>query len=366
MSEPIHVSVEQLYQIAFDTLISFGFNEEESRHGAEVLFASDVRGVDSHGVARLEFYDTMISKGMINKNAKLQVIAETAAAAYLDAQNGLGIVMAPQAMDKCIEKAKQAGIGMVSVKNGGHFGIAGYYAQKAAEQGMIGITFANSAPVMTAFGGRGTVLGNSPVSISFPKGADGKDNVMLDMACSEVAYGKIQIADRKGEKLPQGWAVDEFGLHTVDPQDVLSRPGSLLPFGGPKGYCLAVLLEMMAAVLPGANTGVDVGWIKTDGMKENLGYMFIAIDVNQIRPLKEVEKDIEYYTTKLKNTEPAKGKSEVFLPGEIEHMNMKKRMQEGFNLNYNVAKDLLMLAKKYNRLDKDATIEDLFYIKKEV
>jgi L-2-hydroxycarboxylate dehydrogenase (NAD+) len=146
----------------------------------------------------------------------------------------------------------------------------------------------------------------------------------------------------------------------------LSRPGSLLPFGAAKGYCLSVLLEMMAAVLPGANTGVDVGWIKTEGMKENLGYMFIAIDVGQIRPLKEVEKDIEYYTTKLKNTEPAKGKSEVFLPGEIEHMNMKKRMQEGFNLNYNVAKDLLMLAKKYNRLDKDATIEDLFYIKKEV
>ncbi len=146
----------------------------------------------------------------------------------------------------------------------------------------------------------------------------------------------------------------------------MSRPGSLLPFGAAKGYCLSVLLEMMAAVLPGANTGVDVGWIKTEGMKENLGYMFIAIDVGQIRPLKEVEKDIEYYTTKLKNTEPAKGKSEVFLPGEIEHMNMKKRMQEGFNLNYNVAKDLLMLAKKYNRLDKDATIEDLFYIKKEV
>lgn len=366
MNEPIHVSVEQLYKIAFDTLMSFGFNEEESRHGAEVLFASDLRGVDSHGVARLEFYDTMISKGMINKNAKLQVISETAAAAYLDAENGLGIVMAPQAMDKCIEKAKQAGIGMVSVKNGGHFGIAGYYALKAAKQGMIGITFANSAAVMTAFGGRGTVLGNSPVSIAFPKGADGIDPVMLDMACSEVAYGKIQIAERKGEKLPPGWAVDEFGLQTDDPQDVLARPGSLLPFGGPKGYCLAVLLEMMAAVLPGANTGVDVGWIKTEGMKENLGYMFIAIDVNQIRPIKEVEKDIEYYTTKLKNTEPAKGRSEVFLPGEIEHMNMKKRMQEGFDLNYNVAKDLLMLAKKYNRLDKDATIEDLFYIKKEV
>ena len=274
--------------------------------------------------------------------------------------------MAPQAMDKCIEKARQAGIGMVSVKNGGHFGIAGYYAQKASDQGLIGICFANSAPVMAAFKGRGTVLGNSPLSISFPKGADGRDNVMLDMACSNVAYGKIQIADRKGEKLPPGWGVDEFGVETDDPQDLISRPGSLLPFGGAKGYCLAVLLEMMAAVLPGSNTGVDVGWVKTEGMKENLGYMFIAIDVNQIRPLKEVEKDIEYYTTKLKNTQPAKGSAEVFLPGEIEHKNVKKRIQEGFDLNLNVANDLLMLAKKYNRLSKDATIDDLFYKKQEV
>lgn len=360
MVETIHVTMEQLKQVAFDTLVSFGFSEEEARHGAEVLYASDVRGVDSHGVARLEFYENMLAKGMINKEAKLTVLSETPAMAYLDAQNGLGIVMAPQAMDVCIEKAKKSGIGMVSVVNGGHFGIAGYYALKAVKEGMIGFCVANSAPVMAAFGGRGTVLGNSPVSIAFPQGADGRDSVMLDMACSSVAYGKIQIADRKNEKLPIGWGVDEEGVDTEDPQDLLSRPGSLLPFGGAKGYCLGVLLEMMAAVLPGANTGVDVGWIKTEGMKENLGYLFIAIDVKQLRPMADIEKDIEYYTTKLKSTKPAKGNNEVFLPGEIEHKNVKKREKEGVDLNINVAKDLLRLAKQYGRLGEEATIEDLF------
>jgi L-2-hydroxycarboxylate dehydrogenase (NAD+) len=360
MAETYHVSMEQIRNVAYKTLVSFGFSEADAKYGAEVLYESDIRGVDSHGVARLEFYENMIKKGMINKDAELKIISETPATAYIDAEYGLGIVQAPKAMDIAIEKAKDCGVGLVSVTHGGHFGIAGYYALKAARQDMIGFTFANSAPVMAAFGGAGTVLGNSPFSIAFPKGNDGRESTMIDAACSMVAYGKIQMQDRKGEPLPKGWAVDEDGVDTTDPGDVLERNGSLLPFGGAKGYCLGVMLEMLAAVLPGSATGIDVGWTKTEGIKENLGYFFLAIDAKQFRPLEDVKDDIKYYNDKLKNTKPATGGSEVFLPGELEFKSAQKRKDEGLDLNINVCKDLLRLAIEYGRLPQDATIEDVF------
>jgi LDH2 family malate/lactate/ureidoglycolate dehydrogenase len=184
---------------------------------------------------------------------------------------------------------------------------------------------------------------------------------MIDAACSTVAGGKIEIQIRKGEPLPLGWAVDKDGNDTTDPMPLVRGEGALLPFGGVKGYCLNTMFEMLAAVLPGAATGVDVGYPAVNKHPhENIGYFFLAIDPARFRPLEDLKKDIGYYNDKLKSTSPKEGVAEVFLPGEIEFGNVKKREVDGVDLNINVVKDLLRIGIEYGRLPEDATIDDVF------
>jgi LDH2 family malate/lactate/ureidoglycolate dehydrogenase len=353
--------MDQIYEVCLETLKSFGFSEEDSKYGAEVLYESDLRGVESHGIARLQFYADFLRTGMINRDAELELVSETRSMAYMNGHDGLGIVQAPRAMDLAIEKARNEGIGLVSVTHAGHFGIAGYYALKAARQDMIGFAIANAVPIVAAYGGKGAVMGNSPFSIAFPKGDDGREPTMIDAACSVVAGGKIEIQIRKGEQLPLGWCVDKDGNDTTDPWAILKDGGALLPFGGIKGYCLNTMFEMLAAVLPGAATGVDVGYpALNQHPHEDIGYFFLAIDPSRLRPLVDLKKDIGYFNDKLKSTPPKEGLPEVFLPGEIEFRNVKKIEEKGVDLNINVVKDLLRIGIEYGRLPADATLDDVF------
>lgn len=359
MSDKVKVTREQLEKLGYDTLLSFGLSESDAKQGSETLNASDVRGVDTHGVARLLMYDNFIENEMVNTDAKLTIVKESESTLCLDANHGLGIVMAPKAVEMCIEKAKKSGACVASVKNSGHFGIAGYYAEKMAKEGMIGIAMSNSIPIVAPFGGRGRVLGNSPFSIAFPAGNKYTDPIMLDMACSQVALGKLEMAIRAGREIPKGWAVDEKGLHTSDPQVGFDK-GALLPFGGPKGYCLAVLIEMMSSVLPGGGYGEDVHFYTAEkGQKENISHTFIAIDVSKFRPLEDIREDVDKYADRLKSTEPAEGVDEVFLPGEIEANNYHKRIAKDFEISPVVLEEILAIAIRKGRLGEDATIEDL-------
>jgi L-2-hydroxycarboxylate dehydrogenase (NAD+) len=358
MADSVHYSIEQLWQIAYDTLIMFGLSEDDAKIGADVLNAADIRGIDSHGVARLEWYAPLISEKAVDPKAELTLLNETPATAYLDANYGLGIVQAPKAMDIAIEKAKKCGVGLASVVHAGHFGIAGYYALKAAEQGMIGFAAANAIPCVTPYGGVGKVLGNSPFSIAFPEGDDGRKSTMFDGACSTVAVGKVQEQLRKKEKLPEGWAIDKDGKPITEPIQVLQPDGGLTPFGGVKGYCIDVMIEMMSAVLPGSSTGADVGGFMTRGVKEDIGYFFLAVDAGQFRPMEDIRTDIAYYNDKLKATRPATGVSEVFLPGELEFKTAARRITEGVDVKMAVIKDLLRISRQFGRLPKEADADD--------
>lgn len=355
----VKVTTKQLKQIAYKTFISLGLSEEDSLIAADVLNAADKRGIETHGINRLGAYINGIKAGKIDVKGKLTKISDSVATILFDANNSLGLVAATKAMEECIKRAKETGICIVGVKNSSHLGITGYYPSMAAKENMVGISISNSGKVMVPYGGKTSILGNSPWSIAFPGGNKHKDPVLLDMACSEVAFGKLQLAKINGEEIPLNWGVDEEGVPTRDIDKIL-KGNSLLPFGGAKGYGIAVILEMLVTMLTGSGFGDVIGQGKKGSAAENIGHIMIAIDISKMRPIEEVKSDIDGYVDHIKITEPAKGFTEVRLPGEriakVEH----RREKEGIDFDVNLAERILELLKKNDILGKEATIEELF------
>lgn len=358
MNKTINVSARKLYEIAFELLKAFGVPEELAKRGANTLNAADVRGVDSHGVARLKFYDRCIEKGEVKVNPNITIIKETPNSVVFDCDYGLGIITADIVMDKAIELAKSNGVGIATGINGHHFGIAGHYALKAAKHDLIGFACSPSLPLVAPTGGKKKMLGNSPHSLAFPAGFE-TPGIMMDMAATIVAGGKIQMALRKGEKVPLGWILDKDGNDTQEPTDFEDENGvihgSLVPMAGAKGYCIIVMIELLSAILSGAKTGPNL-----IGGGAGLGYFMMAINPEIIRPIGELKRDLDDYYHMIKNSERKEGVSEIFLPGEIEHKNTQKRLAEGIDLNEAVANELLTLMKKYNIISATARLSDLF------
>jgi LDH2 family malate/lactate/ureidoglycolate dehydrogenase len=359
MSKDRIISIDVARKIAADTLVSFGLDKQASSRGADVLIASDIRGVGSHGLPRLKMYERDIGDGLINIKPNVRITNETASTAAFDCDYGCGITVAPLVMEKAIEMAKNTGIGVAAAKNGNHFGIAGYYSLMAVKEGLIGYSASGSVQLIAPTGGSEQLLGNGPHSWSFPSGKK-SPGIMYDMACSTVAGGKIEMAIRSGKQVPIGWIQDENGNDTTDPLDFFENrdpfkgvvTGTLSPLGGPKGYCMTVGVEVLTAIMTGGVTG---------GSGKGLGYFMMAIDINKFRPFEEYQKDVDTYYQKIKNSRKKPGVEEIFLPGEIEHNFTVKRLQEGvIPVNAVVAQDLTTLAKKYNRLPVNATVDDFF------
>ncbi|KAF7532965.1 hypothetical protein G7054_g7471 [Neopestalotiopsis clavispora] len=225
-----------------------GLPNEHAKLMADCLVQADVRGVDTHGLARLQQYMDRVSSSLVKAQPDLKFSEKTPVAAHLDGDNGFGFIVASKAMEDAIRRAETYGIGMVSVKNSNHFGMGATYVLQALEKGMISLVFTNSAKQMPPFGGKDTLLGISP----FAAGAPSKNEVpyILDMAPSVVAKGKIRRAARRGEKIPLGWAYDKDGKPTEDANEALN--GSMAPIGGPKGSGIAILMDIMSGVLSGA------------------------------------------------------------------------------------------------------------------
>lgn len=357
MAETINVNVKQLYNIAYKTLLKIGLTEEEAHAGADVLSMADLRGVHTHGLNRLKIYIKRFEAGVSNKNAKLQIIKETPCSYSFDAQHGLGIVMAPQAMKKVIEKAKKNGMCIGVVRNSGHFGIAGYYSMLAAKEGLIGMTISDTVQIVTPFGGKEPVLGNSPWSLVFPSTREGDDGVMADMACSEVALGKIELALLGGKKMPLTWAMGPDGKPTDDPQVAISNL-AMLPFGGPKGYCVALMWEMLTTALSAGHNEKNV--YRQAQENENISHFFMAIDPAIFNPIEEINAVANELLDSVKNSAPAAGFSEVMLPGEIEYKKMHANEKNGIDLDMKIAEALLSTLKENNVLHTEATMEDMF------
>jgi L-2-hydroxycarboxylate dehydrogenase (NAD+) len=355
----IHVTLKQLYTLAHETLLMMGVKPSLAQRGAATLNAADARGVDSHGVARLKFYDKCIGRGEINPNPAIRIIKETPVSAFFDCDNGIGIATADLVMDKAIALAKQSGVGICTAINGHHIGVAGHYALKAAKQDLIGFACAPSRMMVAPTGGKEKMLGNSPNSLAFPAGLT-TPPILMDMASTTVPAGKVEMAVRRGEPVPIGWILDKEGNDTTNPADFQNTetgevPGSLLPMAGAKGYCIIVMIELLSSILSGAKTGPHLA---TGG--GGMGFFAAAIDPEIIRPLAELKKDLDEYYHMIKRSEKRNGVQEIYLPGEIEHNQTIKRMQQGVDLSAVVAGEVLKLHQKYGRLNEEATIEDLF------
>ncbi len=320
---------------------------EDAEIVADVLISADLRGVDSHGVIRLDsYYGSRLRKGLIDPHPQLKVLTETPSTLALDGGTGLGHVVGYKAMQMCIEKARQVGVGMVTVRNSNHYGIAGYYAMMALEHDMIGISFTNSQPLVAPTYGKTRYLGTNPIAVAVPAGKERP--YVLDMATSIVPIGRITVYQKAGKKIPEGWGVDKDGNVTTDPGAVLNG-GALMPLGGVdlmrgyKGYGLALWVDIFAGVLAGAATGPEVG--KSD-RPANVGHYFAAIRVDAFRPVDEFKTEMDALIQGLKNAPKAEGQDRIYIHGEKEFELAEKYQKEGIPLMKEVVDSLIASGKE--------------------
>jgi L-2-hydroxycarboxylate dehydrogenase (NAD+) len=312
-----------------------GIPEPDARIAAEILISADLRGVDSHGIIRLStYYGSRLRKGLIDPRPKIQVLAETPATLRLDGGTGLGQVVGHQAMTRCIAKAKEVGTALVTVRNSNHYGIAGYYAMMALEEGMIGISYTNAQPLVAPTYGRTAVLGTNPIAVAVPAGKERP--YVLDMATSIVPIGRITVYQKARKPIPEGWGVDKDGRVTTDPNEVLNG-GALMPLGGIdtmrgyKGYGLAMLVEIFTGVLSGAATASMVGHPGAD-LPADVGHFFQAIRVDAIRPEAEFKEHMDALIHELKNAPKAAGQERIYIPGEKEYELAERYSRSGVPL----------------------------------
>ncbi|MBT2757860.1 Ldh family oxidoreductase [Mesobacillus foraminis] len=318
-----------------------GVPDQEADVITATMIEADARGIHSHGLMRLPIYIERIQKGYIRKEAQVTVEKDQKGTALIDGHYSAGQVVATKAMDMAIEKAGEFGIAAVSVKNSNHFGIAAHYALKAAEEDMIAIVMSNTAPLMPPTGGAEKVLGNNPLAIAAP--SDGKNPVLLDMALSNVALGKIIFAKNNGVSIPEGWGADKNGSPTTDPAAVLDG-GFVLPVGGPKGFGLALMVELLTGVLSGGDFSKMIPSMYDTTQKQSISHMMIVIDISSFMEVGTFRRLSSTLGEYVKQAARAPGVEELYRPGEIEFGVEASRMENGIPVSDGVLDDLNKLA----------------------
>jgi LDH2 family malate/lactate/ureidoglycolate dehydrogenase len=348
-------SSDYLKDFSAKVFMHFGVPDADARQAADVLGKSDLRGIDSHGVARLHTYFEMLELGRINPKPNIKIVREKLSVATVDGDNGLGLVVGPKANEIAMDKAEKHGSGWVSVCNTNHFGIAGYYPLKALERDLIGWAMTNTTKLVAPLYGAERMLGTNPLAIAFPGYKE--PPIVIDMATSAVAYGKIEMALRKKSKMPRGWIVDKDGRATTDPNDMIAG-GAQLPLGsepdlsGHKGYALGAMVDILCAVLSGANWGPFAPpfalrqEIPSRSVGKGIGHFFGAMQIDGFIDKDEFKKQIDEWRRVLRSTKPAAGTSGPLIPGDPEREAEAIRSKEGIPLLKPVVDDLLDIAKK--------------------
>jgi LDH2 family malate/lactate/ureidoglycolate dehydrogenase len=281
---------------------------------ADSLVTADLRGIGSHGLMRLAPYVRRLERGGTNPRPHLRTLRERGAAVVIDGDHGLGQVVGAFAMRAAMARADLHGLGMATVMNSEHFGTAGTYAEQAAGEGMIGVACTNVPPVMAAWGGRGGIIGNNPIAVAVPTRVP--PLIVLDMAMSRVAGGRVRLAEKRREAIPEGWIVDADGAPTTNPRDFTM--GALLP-DGHKAYGLAVIVEVLSGVLAGAGTLSGVSsYLQEPERATNTGHAFIAIEVTHFMDREAFLDRVEAMRRELQTSPVAVGNDRVRLPGELE------------------------------------------------
>lgn len=342
------------------TLAAFkkiGCSDEHAKLATEVLLSADLRGIDSHGLARLSGYIRLWEANRINAKPAIKVIHESPSTAVVDGDAGLGLVVAPYAMNIAIKKAKQCGTGWVSVQHSNHFGIAGYHAMMALEHDMIGIAMTNASPLVAPTWSVERMLGTNPIAVAIP--ADKQPAFVADMATTTAANGKLEILQRKNKEAPAGWIQDKTGKTSTNPHE-LKDGGALVPLGSDfehgshKGYGLGSIVDIFSAVLSGANYGP---WVPpfvsflappADPVGKGIGHFFGAMRIDAFRPKEEFKNHMDNWINRFRAAKPIEGQPRVLIPGDPEREINAIRIKEGIPLNAKVVEDLKELAKKFD------------------
>ena len=353
--DPIKFRPSVLKEFSTQVFIHFGISQRDAEQAAEVLNLADVRGIDSHGVARLHTYFEMLSLGKINPKPDIKIVRERKSVCTVDGDNGLGLVVGPKSNEIAMDKASQFGSGWVSVCNTNHYGIASYYSLKALERNMIGWSMTNSTKLVAPLWGGERMLGTNPISIAFP-GIKNRP-IVIDLATSVTAYGKIEIAKRKKEPVPRGWIIDKEGQMSTDPNDMI-QGGALLPLGserelgGHKGYALSAMVDILTAVLSGANWGPFAPpfalrqEVPGRSVGKGIGHFFGAMEIEGFMDVNEFKKRIDEWIEVFRKTKPAVGTKGVLIPGDPEHEEEARRRKDGIPLVSAVIEDLKDISKQ--------------------
>ncbi len=325
----MRIKCAQLKEVAVEILKGFQATDAEADLVAESLVRADMRGIDTHGVYFLTLLSRRIDAQMIQLPTRLNVVQDDGATALIDGGDGLGQVAAHRATELSIQKARRFGIGSVLVRNTNHVGVLAFYAIHAAKAGMVGVAMGNAAPAMAPWGGTEPFFGTNPISLAVPNGSD--EPVVLDMASSMVARGKIRRAERLQEPIPLGWALDETGTPTTDATAALK--GTLLPIGGPKGYGLALMIDVISGLLSGSQYGPNVKTFHQPVGPTGVGMCAIAIDIARFMPLDEFQSKLHTYGCAIRKSKKARRNCRIYLPGEIEWEKEKKSAAEGIEMD---------------------------------
>jgi L-2-hydroxycarboxylate dehydrogenase (NAD+) len=346
---------ERLSQFALAVFKKIGCSEEQAVLATNVLLSADLRGIDSHGIARLSGYVRLWEAQRVNATPNIRVVHESPSTAVVDGDGGLGLVVAPHAMKIAIEKARVAGTGWVAVKHSNHFGIAGYHAMMALEHDMIGIAMTNASPLVAPTFSVERLLGTNPIAVAIP--ADTQPPFVADFATTTAANGKLEILQRKNLDAPLGWIQKKNGDASHNANE-LKEGGALIPLGSDrehgshKGFCLGAWVDIFSAVLSGANYGP---WVPpfvaflsppADPVGEGIGHFFGAMRVDAFRPAQEFKSHMDNWINRFRRAETVSGQEKVIIPGDPERETNAIRLKEGIPLNPKVVEDLQLLGGK--------------------
>lgn len=349
-------SYEQLYTFTNSVFQQIGCSAGHAETATRALLSADLRGIDSHGIARLSGYVRLWEAKRVNATPNIRIIHETPSTAVVDGDSGLGLVIAPFAMQVAIEKARQVGTGWVSVQNSNHFGIAGYHAMMALEHDMIGMAMTNASPLVAPTFSIDKMLGTNPICVAAPAGE--QPPFVADLATTTAANGKLEILQRKNADTPAGWVQDAEGNPSTD-ANILKKGGALLPLGGDrehgshKGYALGAIVDIFSGLLSGANYAPWVppfpAYVPMPAQQpgKGIGHFLGAMRIDAFRPAADFKKDMDHWIEGFRNCKTVPGEEKVLVPGDPEREYEQERRANGIPLVASVVTDLQQLGERF-------------------
>ena len=347
------INEKNLREFVCESFKRVAFSDEESKIITDVILLSDLYGIESHGVQRFKMYHDYIKSGIVKRDKKAEVVYETPVSATIDANSGMGQLVAYKAMGKAIEKAKASGIGIVTVKNSNHYGIAGYYAKMASNEGFLGLSFTNSGAIMVPTNGRVPMLGTNPIACAMP--ADPVD-FLFDASTTVVTHGKLEVYKKLGKEIPEGWALDEKGIETRDPGLVVDnlregKGGGILPLGGSKevsgghkGYGYGMIAEIFTSIL---SLGMTSNHCLRGGV-DGCSHGFIAIDPGIFGDRDQIKNHFSEFLKLIRESSKAEGYDRIYTHGEKEIIAMEDRLARGILVNEATLREIKEIAEAIN------------------